>query len=113
MQQPSDPTQPQRGPPEDTPAIARAREYGIDITLLEAMLDRTVEERLRMLDENLQFVQALRPSPTPAVLPSLEQLARRVVEATRDPARLAGLSPAEISTVRQAHAVLRRPHRSH
>lgn len=45
--------------PQDTPAIARAREYGIDITLLEAMLDRTVEERLRMLDGSVRFVRAL------------------------------------------------------
>lgn len=49
-------------PLEDTPAIARAREYGIDITLLEAMLDRTVEERLRMLDANLRFIRALHAS---------------------------------------------------
>lgn len=47
-------------PARDTPAIRRAHEYGIDISLLAAMLDLSVEERLRRLDANLRFSRALR-----------------------------------------------------
>ena len=40
--------------------VAGAREYGVDISLLEESLRRTPEERLRRLDEAAQFVQSLR-----------------------------------------------------
>jgi hypothetical protein len=39
--------------------IAGASEYGIDIGLLEASLDRTPGERLRQLDDDLAFVRSL------------------------------------------------------
>jgi hypothetical protein len=40
--------------------IAGAREYGIDISLLEESLKRTPEERLRRLDEDVEFLKSLR-----------------------------------------------------
>jgi hypothetical protein len=51
-----------RGPLQDGPAVVRAREYGIDITLLEAMLELSVEERLRRLDAAAASVRALGPA---------------------------------------------------
>ena len=36
------------------------REFGIDLDALQANLERTPEERLKRLDENWKFVQALR-----------------------------------------------------
>lgn len=41
-------------------AVYDAREYGIDISLLEAALDQSVEERLREADANAEFVRAIR-----------------------------------------------------
>ena len=40
--------------------VAGAREYGIDISLLEESLKRTPEERLRSLDETLEFLRTVR-----------------------------------------------------
>jgi hypothetical protein len=42
-----------------TDARARARAYGIDLSLIDSNLRRTPEERLRTLDANAQFVSAL------------------------------------------------------
>jgi hypothetical protein len=41
-------------------AIAAARRYGWDIGLLEWSLRRTAAERVRRLDQNLEFVESLR-----------------------------------------------------
>ncbi|MBI4499800.1 MAG: hypothetical protein HY700_01440 [Gemmatimonadetes bacterium] len=41
-------------------AIARAREYGVDISLLEENLKRTPEERLRNLEEAVEFLKNVR-----------------------------------------------------
>ncbi len=51
-----------RGRPRATrgDARARARDYGIDLTLVDQHLAMTPEERLVMLNENAQFVSALR-----------------------------------------------------
>jgi hypothetical protein len=38
----------------------RAREYGVDLTLLGSNLRRTPDERLRALDANARFIDALR-----------------------------------------------------
>jgi hypothetical protein len=43
-------------------AIRRAREYGVDVGRLRAMLQRTPAERLRSLDESLRFFQLVRPT---------------------------------------------------
>jgi hypothetical protein len=43
-------------------AIARAREYGVDIGLLEENLKRTPEERLRRLSEDAEFLRSLKVS---------------------------------------------------
>jgi hypothetical protein len=40
--------------------IAGAAEHGVDIGLLEASLERTPEERLRRLDEDVEFLRTLR-----------------------------------------------------
>ncbi len=40
---------------ENKSAIERAREYGIDISLLESSLNLTVEQRLRRLQDWLEF----------------------------------------------------------
>ncbi len=60
MKQANDPIPTETELPADTPAIARAREYGIDITLLNSMLNRTVEERLQALDADLRFFHSIR-----------------------------------------------------
>ena len=41
-------------------AVARARDYGLDIGLLESSPKATPADRIRRLDENMEFVQALR-----------------------------------------------------
>jgi hypothetical protein len=41
-------------------AVARARRHGWDIGLLQSWLAATPAERLRRLDENMEFVHALR-----------------------------------------------------
>ena len=41
-------------------AVERARAYGIDLTLFDSALRRTPEERLRLLDENMQVMRRLR-----------------------------------------------------
>jgi hypothetical protein len=41
-------------------AIAVARRYGIDIGLLENGLERTPEQRLALLDRNVEFMRAIR-----------------------------------------------------
>ncbi len=57
---------PQSGRPDapDMPvgsdALAAAREYGIDLTLLLANLRRTPEQRLRQLDAMLDFKNRVR-----------------------------------------------------
>lgn len=49
-----------RRPPSGRGAVGRAREYGLDIGLLESSLRSTAEERIRRLDENMRFVNALK-----------------------------------------------------
>ena len=55
---------PPRGRPRRTrstvSAVEAAREYGIDLSLLRENLRLTPEQRLRRLDENLEFVEAMR-----------------------------------------------------
>jgi malate/lactate dehydrogenase len=41
-------------------AIERAKAYGVDVTLLDSALRRTPEERLQLLDENMQVMRRLR-----------------------------------------------------
>lgn len=41
-------------------AVARARRYGWDIGLLRSSLATTPAERIRRLDENMEFIHALR-----------------------------------------------------
>ncbi|HEV7388299.1 MAG TPA: hypothetical protein VGN73_06795 [Gemmatimonadaceae bacterium] len=41
-------------------AITAAREYGIDVGLLQSALARSPAERLRLLDANVEFVKAAR-----------------------------------------------------
>ena len=41
-------------------AIARARDYGIDIGLLQTALERTPAERLALLERNVEFLRAVR-----------------------------------------------------
>jgi hypothetical protein len=41
-------------------AIERAHAYGIDLTLIDSALRRTPEQRLRLLDENMQVMRRLR-----------------------------------------------------
>jgi hypothetical protein len=41
-------------------ALERAAEYGFDLTLFDSALNRTPEERLRLLDENMEFVRKIR-----------------------------------------------------
>src|SRR5206468_12327849 len=43
-----------------TDAIAQARDYGIDIGLLQTALERTPAERLALLDRNVEFLRAVR-----------------------------------------------------
>lgn len=40
--------------------LADAEAYGVDLTLIDAQLRRTPEERLRMLSENAEFLRELR-----------------------------------------------------
>lgn len=40
-------------------ALARARAYGLDVGLLKSSVARSPSERLRMLNENMEFVRAL------------------------------------------------------
>ena len=44
-------------------ALARARAYGLDLTLIDHHLMMTTEERLRALDENVPLLTALRSRP--------------------------------------------------
>lgn len=41
-------------------AMKRASAFGIDTTLIHSSLDRSVEQRLDMLDDNVQFLRAIR-----------------------------------------------------
>ncbi len=41
-------------------ARQRAKEYGVDTTLLEASLEKTPTERARDLEETLEFAEKLR-----------------------------------------------------
>lgn len=41
-------------------ALARARDYGVDIGLLQTALERTPAERLALLERNLEFLRAVR-----------------------------------------------------
>lgn len=43
-------------------AIRRAREYGIYVDRIRAMLELDAEERLRSLDASLQFFDTARPT---------------------------------------------------
>lgn len=47
-------------PPRSRRTKVSPRQFGIDVDALEANLGRTPEERLKSLDENWKFVQALR-----------------------------------------------------
>ena len=49
-----------RRPSRRQSAIQRAKDYGIDVTLLDSALRRTPEERLKMLSENMAFLAKLR-----------------------------------------------------
>jgi hypothetical protein len=40
--------------------VARARDYGLDIGLLRSSLELSAEQRIRRLDENMEFVRHLR-----------------------------------------------------
>lgn len=51
---------PEQGTASEPPAVTRAREYGIDVSLIHGNLQRTVAERLRALDTNAEFVRVLR-----------------------------------------------------
>ncbi len=55
-----------------TSAIERAREYGIDISLLESSLNLTVEQRLRRLQDWQEFSQKI-DSARRAIYPELAQ----------------------------------------
>jgi hypothetical protein len=52
----------QRGRPRarEKKGIEGAVEHGVDVGLLEASLERTPEERLRRLDEDVEFLRSLR-----------------------------------------------------
>jgi hypothetical protein len=41
-------------------AIERARTYGVDLTLFDSALRRTPDQRLKLLDQNMEFVRKLR-----------------------------------------------------
>jgi hypothetical protein len=41
-------------------AIERARAYGVDLTLFDSALRRSPADRLKLLDENMEFVRKLR-----------------------------------------------------
>lgn len=41
-------------------AIQRAKEYGVDVTLIDSALRRTPEERLRMVSEDMAFLSEIR-----------------------------------------------------
>jgi hypothetical protein len=49
-----------RQPRHGAGAVARARDYGWDIGLLESSLRSTPADRIRRLSENMEFVRALR-----------------------------------------------------
>jgi enoyl-CoA hydratase/carnithine racemase len=49
-----------RQPREGAGAVARARDHGWDIGLLESSLRATPADRIRRLNENMEFVRALR-----------------------------------------------------
>lgn len=40
--------------------LADAEAYGVDLTLIDAQLRRTPEERLRLLSDNVEFVREMR-----------------------------------------------------
>ena len=66
-----------------TSAIERAREYGIDISLLESSLKLTVEQRLRRLQDWVEFAEKLTYARR-KLYPQLESddTVRRVAENT-------------------------------
>lgn len=45
--------------PGEDPALVRARNHGVDLSLLQSMLGRTPDERLRMLDDEIRFFQEI------------------------------------------------------
>lgn len=52
-----------RRPSRRKSATARAREYGVDTTLLGAQLTRTPAQRVSELDQNLEFLRKVRVRP--------------------------------------------------
>ncbi|HET7038472.1 MAG TPA: hypothetical protein VFH97_01210 [Gemmatimonadales bacterium] len=52
--------QKRRGRPWKRRGLALARWYGVDLTLLDEQLKRTPAERLKRLDENVEFLRAMR-----------------------------------------------------
>lgn len=49
-----------RRPSRRRSAVRRAQDYGIDVTLLDSALRRSPEERLRLLNENMEWVRRVR-----------------------------------------------------
>jgi hypothetical protein len=49
-----------RGRPWKRRGVALARWWGVDLTLLDESLKRTADERLKRLDENVEFLRSLR-----------------------------------------------------
>jgi hypothetical protein len=45
-------------------AIARARAFGVELSLFDSALRRTPEQRLKLLDENMEFVRKVRGAAT-------------------------------------------------
>jgi hypothetical protein len=58
-------------------AIARARVYGVDVSLLREALARSPAERLARLDANAAFLSALRPVPNGSSRPRSRRATRR------------------------------------
>ena len=49
--------------------LADAAACGVDLTLIDAQLRRTPEERLRVLSDDVEFLRELRYNPSRAVAP--------------------------------------------
>lgn len=68
----------QRGrPARHRNAIRAARDYGVDLTLLEANLRRSPAERLRMLDQMIDFEHRVRIARQPIVAARAHRRPRR------------------------------------
>ncbi|MBI1723081.1 MAG: hypothetical protein HYR48_04150 [Gemmatimonadetes bacterium] len=56
-----------RRPRQRGTAVERAKEYGIDVTLLHSALQRTPEQRLKLLAEDMEFLEEWRKAARKAV----------------------------------------------